>query len=51
MKVLKNFYYTILFIIAIMMLVQAWYVSLAIVVLFVVYKFVSIYSKFTDKGD
>lgn len=51
MRTLKNFYYTILFILALMILAQAWYISLAIVAIFIVYKFVSFYSKFTDKGD
>ena len=51
MKTLRNFYYTIIFIVALMVLAQAWYISLAIVALFIVYKFVSFYSKFTDKGD
>ena len=49
MRVVRNIFYTMLFLLALMVLFQAWYVMLGVVALFVVYKLVSIYTKFTPK--
>ena len=49
MRIIRNIFYTMLFILALMVLFQAWYVMLGVVALFVIYKLVSIYTKFTTK--
>ena len=49
MSLVRNIFYTALFILALMTLFQAWYACLAVVVIFVVYKLVSFYTKLTTK--
>ena len=51
MKIVRNIFYTMLFIMALMVLFQAWYVMLGVVALFVVYKLVSIYTKLTTNKN
>lgn len=49
MNLLRNIFYTALFLMALMVLFQAWYIMLAVVAIFVVYKLVSFYTNLTTK--
>ena len=49
MRPIRNIFYTALFLMALMVLLQAWYIMLAVVALFVVYNLVSFYTKLTTK--